>query len=586
MNHASIRRWALRSVAALLLGAPAVQAQAPAPIYTRNTSLRLPVTLDERSRSEVAEIRLHARGPDGKWQLINSVAASHTSLDFRAPSDGEYHFVFVTVDRKGVAYPAKVDGMVPHRVVIIDSTPPDVSVRPVPIRGEQALQCQIRDASPDVATLKLEYQAADQTWRALQTYAADQPTLFRIPNTGVLEGRIRVSVADRVGNKTVREIDLGDPTSPLGLPTPPSVDRGKPDPTTFPKLEAEPIVGARPAVEQAGFPGVKTPSPTPPMVDLTLPPDLGTAKPPIPDISVPDLVTPPPVPPTKPSDVKVPEVKVPAPEVKVPEIATPDVKVPELGNVKMPSPPKLPPPAMPDVRTPKVPDVEVPPIPGESTSLKPTTTPRVEPSIAASSHPVLSTRTCVINYEADGLSKVGARIDFWATRDGGKTWEALRDEAGGIAPARLTLPSDGVFGIRIRPGAGNKPPESGEEPDCFVEVDTTKPAVNLLKPVVGNGSEEGVMLLTWTAADKNLLVNSIALYYATKADGPWEVIAKGHKNDGVYRWAMPTGLAGDVYVRVEASDRAGNVGRHDLMVPVALDSSKARVRVINVGPAK
>ena len=35
----------------------------------------------------------------------------------------------------------------------------------------------------------------------------------------------------------------------------------------------------------------------------------------------------------------------------------------------------------------------------------------------------------------------------------------VKDLNGGIPPAKLTLPADGVFGIRIRPGGGTKPPE-------------------------------------------------------------------------------------------------------------------------------
>ena len=55
----------------------------------------------------------------------------------------------------------------------------------------------------------------------------------------------------------------------------------------------------------------------------------------------------------------------------------------------------------------------------------------------------------------------------------------------------------------------------------MVEVDTTKPAVNLLQPTIGTGADEGTMLITWTAADKNLLSNSVNLYYATQSEGPW-----------------------------------------------------------------
>ncbi|MBO0699574.1 MAG: hypothetical protein J2P46_14355, partial [Zavarzinella sp.] len=183
-----------------------------------------------------------------------------------------------------------------------------------------------------------------------------------------------------------------------------------------------------------------------------------------------------------------------------------------------------------------------------------------------------------------GPARFSTRIDFWATADGGRSWMKLQDGNGGTPPARLTLPGDGVFGIRIRPGGGVKPPEPGEDPDCVVEVDTTKPVVSLNAPTVS--PEDGTMVLTWEASDKNLLSNAISLYYAARPEGPWELIVHAYKNTGVYRWDLPTGLAGPVYLRLEAADKAGNVGRYELPTPVALETGKQRVKVIGVGPAK
>ena len=145
------------------------------------------------------------------------------------------------------------------------------------------------------------------------------------------------------------------------------------------------------------------------------------------------------------------------------------------------------------------------------------------------------------------------------------------------------LPGDGIFGIRIRPGGGPKPPEPMEDPDCVVEVDTAKPVVSLTAPVL---ADDGVLLIGWTASDDNLVSNSINLYYAPKPAGPWEVIVSGYKNTGEYKWALPQGLTGPVYLRVEASDRAGNVGRYESPTPVALEVGKQRVKVIGVGPAQ
>jgi len=51
-----LKRWVLATVAGVVLGAGSAAAQSPPPIFTKNAALRLPVTLDERSRAEVANI--------------------------------------------------------------------------------------------------------------------------------------------------------------------------------------------------------------------------------------------------------------------------------------------------------------------------------------------------------------------------------------------------------------------------------------------------------------------------------------------------------------------------------------------------
>ena len=93
------------------------------------------------------------------------------------------------------------------------------------------------------------------------------------------------------------------------------------------------------------------------------------------------------------------------------------------------------------------------------------------------------------------------------------------------------------------------------------------------------------MLLNWTAADTNLLSNSINLYYSFKLAGPWQVIVNGYKNDGVYRWTLPAQLNGrPIYLRLEAMDRAGNVGRVELPKPVTVGLGKQRVKVTGISP--
>src|SRR5207244_1207656 len=88
-------------------------------------------------------------------------------------------------------------------------------------------------------------------------------------------------------------------------------------------------------------------------------------------------------------------------------------------------------------------------------------------------------------------------------------------------------------------GLGATPPQRGDIPDYWVEVDLTRPAAQLISVTPGAGKEAGMMHITWAANDKNLGSAPIDLYYATKRGGPWEPIARGVRNDGSYRWMLP-----------------------------------------------
>jgi len=582
--HISKRRLfqsGLAALAGLAVQGGSISAQDPAPIVTKNSALRLPVEMDPRTRSNLSAIKLYVKGPAGRWECMHTAASNQTAFDFKAPSDGEYKFMFVTVDRRGAATPANVEGSAAHRVVLVDCTPPEITAQPTSVRGETMLQCQIRDANPDTTSLRAMYQASDSTWQPLKAAGSDTPTLFRIPSPEVLKGKIRVSAADRAGNQSTTDVDLknssrGDTPSPTII-----IDKGRPDPTLLPK-DGDPYAAAiPPEVRGAGY----SDKSKAPIIDLPPMPEAPPLKAPdaTPGIKSPDQ-----------PDIRIPgepAMKLPeTPELKMPETRSPipgpneGLKLPDVPMIAIPESPGVkppidlpPPPAMPPVRS--------------TSALKPIDSlppefPAVDkkPLERSGTHPVLNTRTISINYQLEGSARFAKKTDFWATNDGGRSWKALEDQSVGISPAKLILPSDGVFGIRIRPGGGAKQPEPGEEPDCVVEVDSTAPTVNLQPPTIG--TDEGSMILTWTASDTNLLGNSINLYYASKADGPWNVIVSGYKNEGVYRWMVPANLTGPIYLRVEAMDRAGNVGRMELPTPVSVETGKQRVKVIGVGPGR
>ncbi len=571
------RRW-LAIAASLLLGSSGLYAQGPAPIYIKNSSVRLPIQLEENVRAGLTELKMYVRVPGGKWTLVAAGVPSRDSFDYQATADGKHDFLFMTVDKSGRSSPANTDNAVPHRTVVFDTKKPEVQLNVIPHRNERLFDCKVVDTNPDLKSLKVYSQGKDGSWNPLSPRTVDNPTMFTAPSSDVATSKVRVSVSDMAGNQTLVEIDLNDPL--VGLP----VKDRRPETSDIKPIDYRLPSG----MDDPKLPDIKTGDYKLPGNDYKLP-----------DAKTPDL---------KPIDFQLPDVKVP--DVKMPDVKTPDMKGPDL---KFPDLPKIPnekdlpaipktPEKLPDL--PGGPDLKLPPLSGGNSSsyqpkdpldlkvppldTKPAKRPDVahEPDIRNETPSMLNTRTISVNYDLRGTLRVAARVDFWGTKDNGRTWVALKDEANGTSPAKLTLPEDGSWGIRIRPSGNGKSPEVGEEADCVVEVDTAKPEVHLHQPALGTGADEGTMLLTWTARDQNLLGNAIRLYYATKPDGPWEVIVNGYKNEGVYRWAMPPGLGEKVYLRLEAQDRAGNVGRTELREAFPLDSGKQRVKVISVGPAK
>jgi hypothetical protein len=189
--------------------------------------------------------------------------------------------------------------------------------------------------------------------------------------------------------------------------------------------------------------------------------------------------------------------------------------------------------------------------------------------------------TLAYQIDQPGPEGVG-RVEVWMTRDKGQTWKFLCEDPDRSSPVEIDLPGDGLYGLSLVVGNGPSlaptPPAPGEIPDWCVEVDTSKPVAQ----ITGVRLENGALVITWTASDNCLKPEPIDLYYAARPDGPWLPIARSLRNDGNYRWAMPANLAAEIYVRLEVTDRAGNVAECQTPQPVARDSMRPKAHVIGL----
>jgi hypothetical protein len=200
--------------------------------------------------------------------------------------------------------------------------------------------------------------------------------------------------------------------------------------------------------------------------------------------------------------------------------------------------------------------------------------------------PLVNSLHCKLDYLVDAKSASNASVEVWGTPDSGKQWLKIGESPQGQSPVAVTFPSDGLWGFLFVVKAlmgNNLPPQSGDTPDSWVEVDTTKPIVELQSVKPGNGEEAGDLFINWSATDRNLGADPVAIYYAIQPTGPWNPIALGLPNSGHYRWPLPRGLA-RIYVRLEVTDRAGNSTRCETPQPVRLGIPRVPVKLLNISP--
>src|SRR4029077_9217814 len=193
-----------------------------------------------------------------------------------------------------------------------------------------------------------------------------------------------------------------------------------------------------------------------------------------------------------------------------------------------------------------------------------------------------------LNYQIEqtGASGVG-RVEIWCTRDLAKTWQKLDEDVNRKGQAELDLPGEGVYGLTVvvsnGRGFGANPPKPGDTPDWWVEVDSTKPQAELLAVQSNPKGEDGSLHITWRAKDKNLDAEPIDLFFAANRQGPWVPIAKGLKNDGLFRWIPSADVGSHAFIRLTVHDRAGNSAPSDSIQPVFLDDlSRPRGRVTGI----
>ena len=223
---------------------------------------------------------------------------------------------------------------------------------------------------------------------------------------------------------------------------------------------------------------------------------------------------------------------------------------------------------------------------GSSTYVPPSPVPGSSPSSARRDIQVVNSPELTLNYALEEVGPSGlSLVELWYTRDG-RSWQRYGEDPDRTSPFHAKLQGEGAYGLTLvvksGVGLGDRPPQLGDQPQMWIEIDTTKPVVKLRTAEAGRGYEAGILTITWSAADKNLAPQPISLFYAENPEGPWNTIATALDNTGRYVWRIPPATPFRFYVRVEAIDRGGNVGRDQTAQPVIVDLSRPRGRLIGV----
>ncbi len=200
---------------------------------------------------------------------------------------------------------------------------------------------------------------------------------------------------------------------------------------------------------------------------------------------------------------------------------------------------------------------------------------------------VVKTNSFNIGYSLDqiGPSGVGA-VDLYITEDEGRNWFHYGSDPDRKSPFSVRVERSGQFGfaIRARSGIGlsDDPPQPGNRPEIVVIVDQVAPRPKLGSLNQGQGLTHNQVMLSWVLLDSDLPEQSVMLSRAYSPTGPWEPISGWIENTGRYLWTVDQTIDRPIYIRIEARDFAGNIGKADSDQPLHIDLTRPTARILDV----
>ncbi|RUL88593.1 hypothetical protein [Tautonia sociabilis] len=510
---------------------PAPQGNPPPLTYSDSPSFRIPFNLSDPDRmlQLIAEVHLYVSADRGlSWQYAGNTPPSQMAFPYRADHDGEYWFAVRTRDHQDRLYPPDMDQVRPRLRVIVDTTPPSVVLRAMPRRGGVVgVHWSVQDENLDLSTFALEYQvqgAQANSWRRVPA----RPRLVGEERWEVGTGfpvMVRVTVADRAGNRGVAEVALPDGSAETpGATVGPAAGSAPPPIMQANRPSGRGTIGAGAAPEPDPFAGI----------------DRGASAP------GPEL---------EPEPVPVPHGE-----------ATPSTMgaAPPPGPTAPPSPAPSPSPAAPPSD----------PAPASSSG-----------GVLI----VGSPRFPLSYDVQDGSAESLAVVEMWVTRDDGRSWESLGTDPDRQSPFFVDLGGDGRYGLRIvvrsQNGLGDPRPTPGTPPQLEVVVDTTAPRVTVDSVALGTGAEAGSLVLSWRTEEPHPAEAPVIL--SIRPDSPdaiWQQVTPPQPDTGRLAWPLSPNVPSRFFVRLDVFDALGNQSTVETTEPIVLDIPRPRGRILGLDP--
>jgi len=202
---------------------------------------------------------------------------------------------------------------------------------------------------------------------------------------------------------------------------------------------------------------------------------------------------------------------------------------------------------------------------------------------------IISSKRFQLNYDINAIDPSGVgQVDLWVTRDRGKTWQVWGQDTDNTSPFPAEVQEEGLYGFRIvvrsRDGLTGRGPMSGDAPDMWILVDVQSPMTKITSVPYGRGSEAGKLIINYRAADPHLSLRPIRLYWSPSPTSDWTAIEEGLRNEERFVWKVPRNVPDRIFLRIEAHDKAGNVGVHNLSQAIDVSGLVPRGTIFGVVP--